>query len=180
MMDEEYIATRSSAQLITLRPATADDAPLLRRWDDQPHISTSIPYEDWEWERELPRTPAWRQQLIAELGTRPIGFIQIIDPYLEETHYWGDVAPNLRAIDIWIGEADCLGRGYGTEMMKQALDRCFADTAVEAVLLDPLASNTRAHRFYERFGFRPVGHRRFGADDCLVFRLNRDVARPPS
>jgi aminoglycoside 6'-N-acetyltransferase len=35
-----------------------------------------------------------------------IGFVQIIDPAREESHYWGDAPGGLRAIDIWIGEAD--------------------------------------------------------------------------
>lgn len=82
---------------------------------------------------------------------------------------------NLRAIDIWIGEAGNLGKGYGTEMMRLALARCFAVPEVEAVLIDPLASNVRAHRFYERMGFRFVERRRFGMDDCFVYRLERDL-----
>ena len=81
--------------------------------------------------------------------------------------------PNLRAIDIWIGEAAYLGRGFGTRMMRWAIDFCFAEPAVEAILIDPLASNTRAIRFYQRLGFRPVGERRFGDDLCLVHRLER-------
>jgi aminoglycoside 6'-N-acetyltransferase len=44
---------------------------------------------------------------------------------------------------------------------------------VTAVLVDPLAGNTRVHRFYERFGFQFVESRRFGNDDCLVYRVNR-------
>jgi aminoglycoside 6'-N-acetyltransferase len=111
--------------------------------------------------------------LIGEIGARPVGVVQIIDPLLEETHYWGDVEPGRRAIDIWIGEQTDLGRGYGTMMMSLSLDRCFADNAVTAVLVDPLARNTRAHRFYERFGFRCVERRRFGKDDCFVYRLDR-------
>jgi aminoglycoside 6'-N-acetyltransferase len=65
-------------------------------------------------------------------------------------------------------------------MMQLALERCFADPAVRAVLVDPLASNTAAHRFYERLGFRFVERRRFGADHCLVYRLDRpnENARP--
>lgn len=62
----------------------------------------------------------------------PIGFIQIIDPVREESHYWGDVAENLRAIDIWIGAETDLGKGYGTKMMQLALVRCFADLSVTA------------------------------------------------
>ena len=57
--------------------------------------------------------------------------------------------------------------------MSLAMDRCFADPAVTAVIIDPLASNTRAHRFYERLGFRFVERRAFGDDDCFVYRLLR-------
>ncbi len=101
--------------------------------------------------------------------------MQIIDPALERTHYWGeDCPPNLRAMDIWIGESDCLGKGYGTEMMTTAINMAFADRLVEAILIDPLNSNTDAHRFYQRLGFRPIGRRLFDEDDdCLVHRLDR-------
>jgi aminoglycoside 6'-N-acetyltransferase len=159
--------------VVTLRPATLADLELLRYWDEQPHVIASDPNDDWGWEAELGRTPDWREQLIAEVEGRPIGFIEIIDPACEEDHYWGDVPANLRAIDIWIGEATELGKGYGTQMMRLALARCFADPEVTAVLVDPLVSNTRAHRFYERLGFRQVERRQFGEDDCFVYRLER-------
>jgi aminoglycoside 6'-N-acetyltransferase len=158
---------------VKLRPATPDDLELLRHWDRQPHTIAAKGDEDWHWQTELARAPGWREQLIAEADGRPIGFLQIIDPAEEETHYWGKIGPNLRAIDIWIGEEADLGRGLGTAMMVLALDRCFADSTVEAVLIDPLAPNTRAHRFYERLGFTLVGPRIFGPDHCLVYRLDR-------
>lgn len=158
---------------IELRPATPHDVELLRRWDEQPHVVASDPNDDWAWEIELRRNPDWRDQLIAEVNGHPIGFIQIIDPAREESHYWGEVPADLRAIDIWIGEEVNLGKGYGTIMMKLALARCFANPDVSAVLIDPLANNTRAHRFYERLGFQFVENRRFGEDECIVYRLDR-------
>jgi aminoglycoside 6'-N-acetyltransferase len=100
--------------------------------------------------------------------------MQIIDPAREDSHYWGDVAEDIRAIDIWIGEETDLGKGYGTKMMQLAISRCFADSSVTAILIDPLASNTRAHRFYERLGFQFLEHRRFGEDECFVYRLSRE------
>ncbi|GAB4496572.1 MAG: GNAT family N-acetyltransferase [Saprospiraceae bacterium] len=159
--------------MIQLRPATIADLELLQHWDEQPHVLESDPNDDWEWETELLRDPDWREQLIAESDGHPIGFVQIIDPAREESHYWGDEPDNLRAIDIWIGEAKDTGKGYGSEMMRLALRRCFADPAVEAVLIDPLASNTAAQRFYERLGFRFVERRQFGDDDTFVYRLER-------
>jgi aminoglycoside 6'-N-acetyltransferase len=156
-----------------LRPATPDDIPLLRHWDSQPHVIASDPNDDWQWETELQRTPPWRESLIAELAGRPIGFLEIIDPQREDSHYWGDCGPGLRAIDIWIGGAADLGQGHGTVMMNLAIERCFADPGVAAILLDPLASNERAQRFYRRLGFRYVEDRWFGEDHCAVHRLDR-------
>jgi aminoglycoside 6'-N-acetyltransferase len=164
---------------IRLRPATPLDRDLLKRWDANEHVAAAGGEDaGWDWEGELSHDPAWRELLIAELDGRAVGMLQIIDPAREETHYWGEVAPNLRAIDIWIGEASDLGRGLGTQMMRLALARCFAEASVEAVLVDPLASNLRAHRFYERLGFRCVERRMFGADDCFVYRLERRAWQP--
>lgn len=164
---------------IALRTATPADLSVLKSWDTKAHvIAASGDDGAFDWETELFRHPSWRELLIAEHDRRPIGVMQIIDPAEEETHYWGDAAPNLRAIDIWIGEEADLGRGYGTEMMRLALDRCFASLAVKAVLVDPLASNVRARRFYERLGFVAVERRTFGTDDCMVYKLDRHVWQP--
>ncbi len=161
--------------VMNLRPATLDDLELLRHWDEQPHVIASDPNDDWGWEIELCRKPEWREQLIAEIDGHPIGFLQIIDPACEESHYWGDVPANFRSIDIWIGEETNLGKGYGTKMMQLALARCFANSEVSVVLIDPLANNVRAHRFYERLGFQFVEHRRLGEDQCVVYSLNRNA-----
>ena len=157
-----------------LRPATLADLPTLHHWDRQPHVIAASGDDDvFDWENEIPSDVDWRELLIAEDEGRPIGFIQIIDAAREESHYWGDAEENLRAIDIWIGEAGDLGKGYGTQMMRLAIDRCFAEPKVTAILIDPLARNVRARRFYERLGFVVVGPRTFGTDDCVVYRLGR-------
>lgn len=149
---------------------------MLEHWDLQPHVISATGDDDgvFDWEQELPREVGWRELLIAEVEGRPIGFLQIIDPAREETHYWGDVAANLRAIDIWIGEAADLGRGLGSEMMRLAIGRCFAAPEVTAIVIDPLKGNVRAIRFYERLGFVPVGERIFETEVCLVMRLERN------
>jgi aminoglycoside 6'-N-acetyltransferase len=167
---------------VSLRHATLADIPTLTRWDREPHVisaTTDDPdatdaFEDIVWEDEIRASSDVSRYWIAELDRRPIGAIQIIDPHLEPTHYWGEMPPNLRALDIWIGAAGDLGKGYGEEMMREALALCFADAAVTAVLIDPLASNTRAHKFYQRLGFRPIARRLFNdEDDCLVHELTR-------
>ena len=121
----------------------------------------------------------------ADETTEAIGFVQVIDPVLEETHYWGPYldddnrlhpSKHCRAIDIWIGEEAFWGRGYGTQIMKLVLrDYCFGiDAQVQSVLVDPMSANTAAHRFYQRLGFKPERLYNFGPDECLVHRLCRD------
>jgi aminoglycoside 6'-N-acetyltransferase len=159
--------------MIEFRIASIKDLDLLLYWDTKQHMIDCDPDDDWDWEIELKRAPDWRQQLVAELDGVPIGVIQIIDPYLEETHYWVDVDQFIRAIDIWIGEETNLNKGYGTQMMHLAIDKCFSNPKVNSILIDPLITNTKAHRFYERLGFEFLEERTFDVSTCYVYELKR-------
>ena len=173
--------------MIELRPASKADIPHLERWDQQPHViratsddpNADTAFEDADWSEELAAQDQYNQFFIAEIDGRPIGAIQMIDPRNEPTHYWGDIEPGLRALDIWIGEREMLGQGYGTQMMTTTINICFSHPDVTAIVIDPLASNHDAHRFYQRLGFQPVGRRIFGKDDCLVHRLERNDWKGP-
>lgn len=167
---------------LRLRPAGPQDLVVLRAWDEQPHLQAATgPNSDWDWVNQLARDPwpDWRDWLMAEVSEggegdwRPVGFLAIIDPAREESQYWGPCPPGLRAIHIWLGEERDQRQGFGRRMMAAALDRCFADPGVRAVLIDPLVANTAAHRFYEAMGFTRVDRRMFGDDDCFVYRLER-------
>jgi aminoglycoside 6'-N-acetyltransferase len=159
---------------VRLRPATVADIPLLHQWDRDPDVSASGGDDDeFDWEYEVPRDVPWRELLIAEADGEPVGFLQLIDAAEEETHYWGDVEQGPWAIDIWIGAPKHRGQGIGAEMMRQALDRCFARPGVGHVLIDPLRRNDRAIRFYERIGFTHVGVQWFDTDECAVMRFDR-------
>lgn len=158
---------------INFRNALPADQTMLERWQKEPHVMEGVPDEYWDWETELSRSPDWREQLIAEHLGRPIGFVQIIDPALEETHYWGEVESNQRALDIWIGNKNDLNKGFGTAIMKSVLDRCFSHPNVRSIIIDPLLSNIEAIRFYERFGFCFLKERVFDNHLCGIYKLPR-------
>ena len=167
---------------VTLRPAAAADAALLAAWDLEPHViacSGDDPlaeeaFDGIDWTDELTNSAYELTYVIAEVEGRPVGVMAVCDPHTEPSHYWGEIDPNLRAIDIWIGPAEWLGRGVGTSMMTQMIDRCFSEPEVTAIVIDPLNTNTAAIRFYQRLGFAVVGRRMFDEDYCLVHRLERD------
>ncbi|KWV91321.1 GNAT family N-acetyltransferase [Erythrobacter sp. YT30] len=166
---------------VTLRPATVADAPMLASWDREPHViacssddpDAEVAFGGIEWTKEIAGSTNDSYYMIAEIAGEPVGVMQVCDPHTEQTHYWGDIEPGLRAIDIWIGPPEWLGRGVGTQMMTQMIDRCFATPDVTGIVIDPLNSNKSAHRFYRRLGFKIVGRRMFDEDDCLVMRLEK-------
>jgi aminoglycoside 6'-N-acetyltransferase len=162
---------------VVLRVATINDSCLLRKWDSDESVGYSGGEDDnYDWDYELPRIVTWREFLIAEVDSVPIGMVVLIDALREESHYWGhDLPRDAWAIDIWIGDQMNRSKGHGTLMMKQALQRCFAEYRASVVLIDPLRTNHRAIDFYRRVGFKEVGVRRFGSDDCLVMSITRDM-----
>ena len=173
----------SQIPAIRLRPATVDDIAQLSAWDTDDDVvaaTTDAPdaelaFEGLDWHEELAGQTEHYRYYIAELEGRPLGAMLVIDPHLEHTHYWGHIEPGLRALDIWIGAPADRGQGSGTAMMTHAIDMCFSEPDVTAIVIDPLASNTRAHAFYRRLGFTEEGRRMFDDSDCLVFRLTRNA-----
>ncbi len=171
-----------TAGRVVLRRAAVDDAAVLDRWDRDPDViaattddpDADVAFDEPDWVAEIEAASDVSFHLIAEVDGRPIGAMQVIDPHLEPTHYWGDIEPGLRAVDIWIGDAADRNRGYGEQMMQIAHDLCFADPTVTAIVIDPLESNERARRFYRRLGYVDIGPHVFGdGDDCIVMRFER-------
>ena len=153
-----------------LRLAARSDVPTLERWDAAPHVM-AISGDDgpWDWAEEI--DVPWQEVWIAEVEGRAIGVVILLDAHTEPSRYWGDVSPSTYAIDIWIGELDALHRGHGTTMMRHVIERAFDELGAHKILIDPLIRNTDAIGFYKQLGFRKVGPRRFGDDDCLVLEI---------
>jgi len=88
-------------------------------------------------------------------------------------------------IGILIGERDCRGKGYGTEVVRLILDFAFNGLNLHNVWLDTLSVNPSAVASYTRAGFREIGRRReayrIGGqtyDVILMDCLARDFQRP--
>jgi len=168
---------------LIIRAATVADSGKLYEWDKKPHVQAAVSNSgsssfDADWEEELADRDDGTEFYIAEVASidqlTAIGAMQIIDPATERSQYWGEAAPNQRAMDIWIGEERYIGKGYGTRMMTYAINRCFEPREVTNVLIDPLSNNTRAHKFYKSLGFEFAERRVFDEEsDCFVFTLTR-------
>lgn len=162
----------SLAPAVSFRRAQKRDVSTLTRWSHADHVRDVIgDAYDWDWPAEV--GASWQEVWIASVHDRDVGVLIVLDAHQDPARYWGSVEPGTYAIDIWIGDPDALHRGYGTQMMHFGLARAFDDHAAQRILLDPLVTNAPAIGFYRHLGFRDVGPRRFGDDDCLVLELTR-------
>jgi aminoglycoside 6'-N-acetyltransferase len=155
---------------ITFRPLTDDDAPLMHRWLNNPEVArwyglgfenqTSPMLEEVAayYHERITRERHTVNLYIIELGGRPVGFIQ--------TYRIGDHPDYARAldfdddawgIDLFIGEDDVRGGGFGTRVIERFLQaEVFSRPGVETAVLAPNPDNARGIRCYERAGFLHV------------------------
>lgn len=93
---------------------------------------------------------------IAELDDAPLAFLQDYLVSDWSPHHFDDLPPGSRGLDLYIGEAAALDAGHGHRILRQHVDRMFAE-GVPAVGIDPHPENPRAVRAFEKAGFTVVG-----------------------
>ncbi len=79
---------------------------------------------------------------------------------------WSQQVPDdkVAVIHILAVSPDAQGKGIGSEMIREAIHLA-QNNGMQAVRLDALASNTPAHRIYERLGFEYRGQQHLYAEN---------------
>jgi aminoglycoside 6'-N-acetyltransferase Ib len=158
----------SAPHTFTFRSLVAGDIPLLQEWLSRPHVAGwwgapgSLADVAAEYapalSGDIPQQ-CWLAHLADDPARRPIGFIQSYAPAAFHAEGWwlDEHDPAVRGIDQFLADADRLGQGLGTAMVRDFVALLFADPSVTRVQTDPDPSNVRAIRCYERAGFRAAG-----------------------
>ena len=136
---------------------------MLQAWIGRPHVrewwvgeEADLPFEEFR-AMYLPRVMAEENvtPYIAMLEGRPIGYAQSYVAMGSGGGWWDHITdPGVRGIDQFLCDADDLGKGLGTRMVKAFVARLFADAEVTRIQTDPDPRNARAIRCYEKAGFR--------------------------
>lgn len=153
----------SDSARIGFRRMTMDDLPLMHRWLQMAHVL------EWWWGGVAPSYAAVAEEYGPSIrgeeptdpyfilsGDRPIGYIQT---YM--IHDYPDYAAVVEAdadaagVDLFIGEADFLHRGLGSQILRVFLrEIVFGLGEAASCLIDPSETNRIAIRAYEKVGFR--------------------------
>ena len=82
----------------------------------------------------------------------PIGYMQYYQ-VLDGIPYGVNATRGDYGVDLFIGEPDVWDQGIGTHALSMLLDYLFAEMRGKRILIDPLVTNHRAIRCYEKCGF---------------------------
>jgi aminoglycoside 6'-N-acetyltransferase len=130
---------------------------LLARWLEQPHVARWYcdPEGDVAWARN---PPAGGSQAIIRWGSAEIGYLRwqrVARPTLDALGL-PEIPANSVDADILIGSEAATGQGVGPAALRAFIAETRRDPDVPMIGLTTELSNTRAHRAFEKAGFRIV------------------------
>jgi RimJ/RimL family protein N-acetyltransferase len=173
---------------LDIRPMSATDLPLMRAWLDAPHMrrwwgdaETEIGYV-----RDMIEGRDTTRPFIFSLDGEPVGYIQYWfighhqnATWLADYPWLGELPSDAVGVDLSIGPAEMLGRGYGS-MVLQTFVRRLVDQGHGTIIIDPDPANARAVRAYEKAGFRVIPRLLGRTSDSLIMQYEPSEHRSPS
>jgi aminoglycoside 6'-N-acetyltransferase-1b len=167
------------ALLFTFRRLDRSDFVLLHDWLNRPHVAEwwdgpiSLARVHKEWGADLASDAV--SPMLACLEGVPVGYVHVYEVMRADPDWWTDETdPGARGIDQLLARPGDLGRGLGTEMVRQFVASIFDDPGVTKVQTDPSPANRRAIRCYEKVGFRRIGEMTTPDGAALLMVIHRE------
>lgn len=130
---------------LTLRQATAQDAPQLAAWWNNGAVMAHAGF---------PNGLGTTAEKVAQTLDSGLLIIEENSRMIGECNF-RNVSEHTAEIGIKICETDCQNRGIGRKALS-LLIRWLFDTGYQKIVLDTNLSNTRAQHVYESLGFRKL------------------------
>ena len=157
---------------LSFKPLSIDHLNLLHKWMQQPHVhqwwsdGKSWSFNDIR-EKYTPYTLGYKIEqgekklifpFVIEFENRPVGFIQYYSAFDFKRdgfcvkEIWQNQNQSLAAIDFYIGEPDCIGKGLAPKALTSFLQQ-YVFNHFDACLVDPEKNNKAAIKAYAKAGF---------------------------
>jgi RimJ/RimL family protein N-acetyltransferase len=142
---------------IYLRPVTLQDAPIIRKWHNDPDLillarigrkRTTLKQERADIRNASKSKDQAYHIIIKQSDDTAIGFLRF--NFIDRTS--GNVW-----LRVMIGEKTAWGKGYARDALQAYLRWLFHDVGIHRITLECYSTNTRAVKFYERLGFKKEG-----------------------
>jgi aminoglycoside 6'-N-acetyltransferase len=167
----------SGDDAVSLIPFDRSQAAPLAEWLARPHVAPWHP-DPGAWLRWALNPPQEGAHALIDWDGRPIGYLRwrkVSRETLDSLALF-EIPAGSVDIDILIGEADRVARGFGPRALSLLIERLRKEASVPLVGLTPSVDNVAAQRAYEKAGFRKVREYEapgFGRGVLMVMRLDQ-------
>ena len=145
----------STARSVALAPFTPEHLPLLTDWLGRPHVARWYrdPHSDLAWAASPP--PGGPQAIITHDGIAA-GYLrwQRVARATLDSLGLTEIPTNSADADILIGREESIGCGVGPAALAALIAEVRRDPAIPLIGLTTELTNTRAHRAFQKAGFR--------------------------
>ena len=145
---------------LLFEPLSESDFPLLYEWLNSPHVSAqwdgAITMEEVQRKYRDKINSDWQSAYIVSNDSQRFGYLQSYRAARAGPGWWTDEPDTTVGIDQFIGDAQSLGKGLGTSMVREFSDWLLRQSNTQRVITDPSPTNARAIACYRRAGFRDV------------------------
>ncbi|UCF70221.1 MAG: GNAT family N-acetyltransferase [candidate division WOR-3 bacterium] len=157
MKRRSKLRVRIDGSIVYLRPVKLDDAPVIRKWHNDPQLmrlarvgekKTTLKQERIDIRATRKSDREAYHMIVSKPNGSAIGFLRF--NYIDRTS--GNVW-----LRVMIGERHTRGKGYAREALQIYLKWLFDVIGIHRVTLECYATNERAVKFYRQLGFRKEG-----------------------
>ncbi len=164
---------------ITFTSLQAEDYVLITKWLNLPHVHKWYDKDEINTLEEVSKRYDFEQLkeptygFIVHYTGKPVGYIQKYYPkdwkeFRDATGY----ADGIAGIDLFVGEPDFIGKGFGTLMIQAFLHQIvFQELDITMCIIDPEPENKRAIRTYEKVGFTYVRTAKIPEEKDLAYLM---------
>jgi RimJ/RimL family protein N-acetyltransferase len=169
---------------IRFAPLRVEDLELLDDWFVREHVARWWPECQTPEQVRAEFLPALEGRdpcdvYLIELDERPVGLIQtyLYASYAESAHL--DLEQDVAGVDLFVGEAELLGRGLGPRVLEAFLaEHVFARADTIACAAEVDVRNERSLRAFAKAGFRRVRDVVDPNDGITYALMRRDRSAP--
>lgn len=172
----ESIQDKVTLEDYEFRSVVSADLPMLSEWLREPEVVRW--YEDPDYIDELEKhlTDTRISMQLVLFRTLPIAYVQDYDIHAWPEHHLAYLPERSRGIDTFIGAAEAMGKGHGSNFLLLRVRQLFAD-GIPALGIDPHPGNAWARRAYQKVGFSCDGQLETRWGEVMLMSLLATHAR---
>lgn len=148
---------------IAFKEFNLEDVPLYYEWAEKDHVKKIWfldGYQPKEYILKKIEGNGIEHPFVIMIDDKPVGHIQYWDIHArdiinkDKKDYFTGSPSGTYGIDIFIGEIDYVGKGYGAKILSAFVQLLFDKYGAKKLVVDPSIKNTNAIRCYEKVGFK--------------------------